>query len=64
MASAEITLRYTGEYRLEYPKLHVLFEIDGNPEQKTWCVVELRDGLSEAEIAGLIEKMEALNEPK
>lgn len=55
MASAEITLRYTGQYRLKYPQLHVLFEIDGKPE---WCAIELRDGLSEAEIASLVEKME------
>lgn len=60
MASgAEITIRYMGEYRLEYPKLHVLFEIAGKPH---WYAFDLRDDLSEAEIAGVIEKMDTLSD--
>lgn len=60
----EITLKYTGVYRLEYPMLHLLYKIDTGlrlpNESLTWFAIKLRDNLTEAEIASLLEKMELL----
>lgn len=59
MAFAGLILKYTGEYRLEYPKLHVLFDVNGRPE---WFEMSLPNNLSEEEIAEVKMRMDTWSE--